>query len=67
MRLARISGLSFDVAPHPNPLRGSVIADAPGNVSAAALSHVASASSAIKTKMTVLLTPEEIDRATRKR
>jgi len=38
----------------------------PDNVSAAALSLAVSASGAVKTQMTVLLTPEEIDQATKK-
>ena len=42
------------------------IADVPDNVSAAALSLAVSASGAVKTQMTVLLTPEEIDQATKK-
>jgi len=39
------------------------IADVPDNVSAAALSLAVSASGALNTRMTVLLTPEEIDQA----
>ena len=42
------------------------IADVPDNISAAALSLAVSASGAVKTQMTVLLTPEEIDQATKK-
>jgi len=42
------------------------IADVPDNVSAAALSLAVSASGALNTRMTVLLTPEEIDQAARK-
>lgn len=43
-----------------------VIADVPDNVSAAAISLVVSASGAVRTKTTVLLTPEEMDQATKK-
>ena len=39
------------------------IDDVPDNVSAAALSLAVSASGALNTRMTVLLTPEEIDQA----
>lgn len=42
------------------------IADAPDNVSAAALSLAITASGAAHVKTTVLLTPEEMDRATKK-
>ena len=42
------------------------IADVPDNVSAAALSLTVSASGAVNTKITVLLTPEEIDQAAQK-
>ena len=44
-----------------------VIADVPDNVSAAALSLTVSAAGAATTRVTVLLTPEEIDAATKKR
>jgi len=44
-----------------------VIFDLPDNVSATIGSMVVNASGAAKAKMTVLLTPEEIDRATKKR
>ena len=40
-----------------------VILDLPNNVSAAALSMVVKASGAVRTRSTVLLTPEEIDQA----
>ena len=43
-----------------------VIFDLPDNVSATIGSMVVNASGAAKAKMTVLLTPEEIDRATKK-
>jgi uncharacterized protein with GYD domain len=43
-----------------------VIADIPDNVSAAAISMTVAASGAVRVKTTVLLTPEEIDRATEK-
>jgi uncharacterized protein with GYD domain len=43
-----------------------VIADVPDNVTAAALSLTVSAAGAATTKITVLLTPEEIDAATKK-
>lgn len=42
------------------------IADVPDNVSAAALSLAIAASGAAQVKTTVLLTPEEMDRATKK-
>ena len=42
------------------------LADAPDNVSAAAVSLAVSASGAVHTKITVLLTPEEMDQATQK-
>lgn len=42
-----------------------LIADLPDNVSAAALSLVAAASGAINSRVTVLLTPEEVDAATK--
>ena len=43
-----------------------VIADAPDNVTAAALSLTVNASGAATSKVTVLLTPEEIDAASKK-
>ena len=43
-----------------------VIFDLPDNVSATIGSMVVNASGAVKAKMTVLLTPEEIDQATKK-
>jgi uncharacterized protein with GYD domain len=43
-----------------------VIVEAPDNVSIAAASLAIGASGAVKTTTTVLLTPEEIDQATRK-
>jgi uncharacterized protein with GYD domain len=43
-----------------------VIADAPDNQSAAAVSLAVTASGAVRTKITVLLTPEEMDQATKK-
>lgn len=43
-----------------------VIVDLPDNATAAAMSLVASASGAVRTRTTVLLTPEEMDQATRK-
>ncbi len=43
-----------------------VIAELPDNVTATALSIAANASGAVRVSMTVLLTPEEIDEATRK-
>jgi uncharacterized protein with GYD domain len=42
------------------------IADLPDNISTAALALLINASGAVKLKTTVLLTPEEIDQATRK-
>ena len=42
-----------------------IIFDLPDNVSAAALSLIASAAGTSSTKITVLLTPEEIDSATK--
>ena len=42
------------------------LADAPDNISAAAVSLAVSASGAVHTKITVLLTPEEMDEATKK-
>ncbi len=43
-----------------------LIVDAPDNESAAAASMAVGASGAVQVKTTVLLTPEEMDRATRK-
>ena len=45
---------------------GVLIAELPDNVSAAAVSMVVNASGAIQTKTTVLLTPEEMDKAAKK-
>ena len=43
-----------------------VIADLPDNVTATALSIAANASGSVRVNLAVLLTPEEIDEATRK-
>ena len=43
-----------------------IIVDAPDNVSAAAVALDAAASGAVESRMTVLLTPEEVDQATKK-
>src|SRR6516162_6930640 len=43
-----------------------IIVDAPDNVSAAAVALTAAASGAVQSRMTVLLTPEEVDQATKK-
>jgi uncharacterized protein with GYD domain len=43
-----------------------IISEGPDNVTAAAISLAVNASGAIKTKTIVLLTPEEIDQATKK-
>ena len=43
-----------------------VIADAPDNQTAAAVSLAVTASGAVRTKITVLMTPEEMDQATKK-
>jgi len=43
-----------------------IIADLPSNVDASALSLNVNASGAVKSRMTVLITPEEIDQATKK-
>ncbi len=43
-----------------------VIVDGPDNVSATAASLIVNASGAVKVKTIVLLTPEEVDQATRK-
>jgi uncharacterized protein with GYD domain len=45
---------------------GVVIVDAPDNQSAAAVSLAVTASGAVRTKITVLMTPEEMDQATKK-
>lgn len=44
----------------------AIIVDAPDNVSAAAVGLTVAASGAVKGKLTVLLTPEEIDQAAKK-
>jgi uncharacterized protein with GYD domain len=43
-----------------------LIADVPDNVSAAAIGLAVAASGSVHGRMTILLTPEEIDQATRK-
>lgn len=43
-----------------------IVVDAPDNVSAASVGLTVAASGAVKGKLTVLLTPEEIDRAAKK-
>jgi uncharacterized protein with GYD domain len=43
-----------------------VIADLPSNVDATALSLTANVSGTLKSRMTVLITPEEVDRATKR-
>ena len=43
-----------------------VIADLPSNVDASALSLTANVSGAVKSRMTVLITPEEVDLATKR-
>ena len=43
-----------------------VIADLPSNVDAAALSLAVNASGAVQSRITVLITPEEADQATKK-
>jgi uncharacterized protein with GYD domain len=43
-----------------------VIADLPGNVDATALSLTANMSGTLKSRMTVLITPEEVDQATKR-
>ena len=43
-----------------------LIVDLPNNVDASALSLVANASGAVKSRMTVLITPEEVDHATKR-
>jgi uncharacterized protein with GYD domain len=42
------------------------IVDLPSNVDASALSLTANATAAVKSRMTVLITPEEVDQATKK-
>jgi uncharacterized protein with GYD domain len=44
-----------------------LIADLPDNVTAAALSLITAATGALSPKVTVLLTPEELDAATKKK
>jgi uncharacterized protein with GYD domain len=43
-----------------------VIADLPSNVDATALSLTANVSGTLKSRMTVLITPEEVDQATKR-
>ena len=43
-----------------------VIVDLPSNVDASALSLTANATAAVKSRMTVLITPEEVDQATKR-
>ncbi len=43
-----------------------IILDLPGSVDAAAVALVANASGTVKSRMTVLIAPEEIDQATKK-
>jgi uncharacterized protein with GYD domain len=43
-----------------------IIADLPGNVDATALSLTANMSGAVKSRVTVLMTPEEVDQATKR-
>ena len=43
-----------------------IIADLPSNVDAAALSFAVNASGAVQSRITVLITPEEVDQATKK-
>ena len=43
-----------------------IIADLPSNVDAAALSFAVNVSGAVQSRMTVLITPEEADEATKK-
>jgi uncharacterized protein with GYD domain len=43
-----------------------IIVDLPSNVDASALSVAANASGAVKSRMTVLITPEEVDHATKR-
>jgi uncharacterized protein with GYD domain len=42
-----------------------IIVDLPSNVDASALSLAANASGAVKSRITVLITPEEVDQATK--
>ena len=43
-----------------------IILDVPSNVDATALSLAANATGAVKSRMTVLITPEEVDQATKR-
>ncbi len=43
-----------------------IILDLPSNVDAAAVAMVANASGTVKSRMTVLIAPEEVDQATKK-
>jgi uncharacterized protein with GYD domain len=43
-----------------------IIVELPSNVDASALSLTANATGAVKSRMTVLITPEEVDQATKK-
>jgi uncharacterized protein with GYD domain len=43
-----------------------IIVDVPSNVDAAALSLTVNASGAVESRITVLITPEEVDQATKK-
>jgi uncharacterized protein with GYD domain len=43
-----------------------IVVDVPNNVDAAALSLAVNAGGAVKSRITVLITPEEVDQATRK-
>jgi uncharacterized protein with GYD domain len=43
-----------------------VIVDLPSNVDASAVSLTANATAAVKSRMTVLITPEEVDQATKR-
>ena len=43
-----------------------IIADLPNNVDASALSLTANASGSVKSRITVLIAPEEVDQATKK-
>ena len=44
----------------------AIIVDLPGNVDVTALSLAANASGAVESRITVLITPEEVDQATKK-
>jgi len=44
-----------------------IVMDLPSNVDMAAVALVAQASGAVKSRITVLLTPEEVDQATKKK